>query len=56
MPTGQRASATGQYLCLVTPLVGAVLGATLLDAPLWAGAFVGGALVIGAVALELRGR
>jgi drug/metabolite transporter (DMT)-like permease len=39
----------------VTPLVGAVLGATLLDEPLWAGAFVGAALVIGAVALELRG-
>jgi drug/metabolite transporter (DMT)-like permease len=40
----------------VTPLVGAVIGATALDEPLWAGAFVGGALVIGAVALELRGR
>ena len=40
----------------VTPLFGAVLGATLLDEPLWAGAFAGGALVFGAVALELRGR
>jgi drug/metabolite transporter (DMT)-like permease len=40
----------------VTPLVGAVMGATVLDEPLWAGAFVGAALVIGAVALELRGR
>ena len=40
----------------VTPLVGAVLGATVLDEPLWAGAFVGAALVLGAVALELRGR
>ena len=39
----------------VTPLVGAVIGATLLDEPLWAGAFAGGALVLGAVALELRG-
>jgi drug/metabolite transporter (DMT)-like permease len=39
----------------VTPLVGAVMGATVLDEPLWAGAFVGAALVIGAVALELRG-
>jgi hypothetical protein len=27
-----------------------------LDEPLWAGAFVGAALVLGAVALELRGR
>jgi drug/metabolite transporter (DMT)-like permease len=40
----------------VTPLVGAAIGATMLDEPLWAGAFAGGALVIGAVALELRGR
>ena len=40
----------------VTPLVGAVMGATVLDEPLWAGAFVGAALVLGAVALELRGR
>jgi len=40
----------------VTPLVGAVIGATVLDESLWAGAFVGGALVLGAVALELRGR
>jgi drug/metabolite transporter (DMT)-like permease len=39
----------------VTPLVGAVIGATVLDEPLWAGAFAGGALVLGAVALELRG-
>jgi drug/metabolite transporter (DMT)-like permease len=39
----------------VTPLFGAVLGATVLDEPLWAGAFVGAALVLGAVALELRG-
>jgi hypothetical protein len=28
----------------------------VLDEPLWAGAFVGAALVLGAVALELRGR
>jgi drug/metabolite transporter (DMT)-like permease len=40
----------------VTPLFGAVIGATALDEPLWAGAFVGAALVFGAVALELRGR
>jgi drug/metabolite transporter (DMT)-like permease len=40
----------------VTPLFGAALGATLLGEPLWAGAFVGAALVFGAVALELRGR
>jgi drug/metabolite transporter (DMT)-like permease len=40
----------------VTPLVGTVIGATLLDESLWAGAFAGGALVLGAVALELRGR
>jgi drug/metabolite transporter (DMT)-like permease len=40
----------------VTPLVGAAMGATLLDEPLWAGAFAGGALVFGAVGLELRGR
>ena len=40
----------------VTPLVGAVMGATVLNEPVWAGAFVGAALVIGAVALELRGR
>ena len=40
----------------VTPLVGAVMGATVLDEPLWAGALVGAALVLGAVALELRGR
>ena len=40
----------------VTPLVGAVMGATVLDEPLWAGAFVGAAFVLGAVALELRER
>lgn len=40
----------------VTPLVGAAMGATVLEEPLWAGAFVGGTLVLGAVALELRGR
>ena len=40
----------------VTPLVGVVMGATVLDEPLWAGAFLGAALVLGAVALELRGR
>lgn len=39
----------------IAPLVGAVLGATLLNEPLWAGAFVGGPLVLGAVALELSG-
>src|SRR5215472_17051935 len=39
----------------VTPLVGAVIGATVLGEALWAGAFAGGALVLGAVALELRG-
>jgi hypothetical protein len=40
----------------ITPLFGAVMGATVLGEPLWAGAFVGAALVLGAVALELRGR
>jgi drug/metabolite transporter (DMT)-like permease len=40
----------------VTPLVGAVMGATVLDEPLWTGAFLGAPLVFGAVALELRGR
>lgn len=40
----------------VTPLVGAVIGATVLDESLWAGAFAGGALVLGAIALELRRR
>ena len=40
----------------VTPIVGTVLGATVLDEPLWAGALVGATLVLGAVALELRGR
>ena len=40
----------------VIPLIGAVIGATVLDEPLWAGALVGAALVLGAVALELRGR
>ena len=40
----------------VTPIVGIAVGAILLDEPLWAGAFVGGALVIGAIALELRGK
>ena len=40
----------------VTPLVGVVMGATVLDEPLWAGAFVGAALVLGAVALELSRR
>jgi drug/metabolite transporter (DMT)-like permease len=40
----------------VTPLVGAVIGATVLDESLWAGALVGGPFVLGAVALELRGR
>ena len=39
----------------VTPLVGAVIGATVLHEALWAGAFAGGALVLGAVALEMRG-
>ena len=39
----------------VTPLVGAVIAATVLDEALWTGAFAGGALVLGAVALELRG-
>ena len=39
----------------VTPLVGVALGATVLDEPLWSGAFVGAALVLAAVALELRG-
>lgn len=39
----------------ITPLVGAVIGATVLAEPLWAGAFAGGALVFTAVALELRG-
>jgi drug/metabolite transporter (DMT)-like permease len=39
----------------VTPLVGAVIGATVLHEALWAGAFAGAAFVLGAVALELRG-
>src|SRR5215469_4240098 len=39
----------------VTPLVGAVIGATVLYEALWPGAFAGGALVLGAVTLELRG-
>jgi hypothetical protein len=41
---GRRRCGTYAY---VTPLFGE---------PLWAGAFVGAALVFGAVALELRGR
>lgn len=40
----------------ISPLVGTVIGATVLDEPLWAGAFAGGGLVLGSVALELRGR
>lgn len=40
----------------VTPIIGAVLGATVLDESLWGGAFVGGTLVLGAIALELRRR
>ncbi len=40
----------------ITPLVGAVMGATVLDEPLWLGAFLGAPLVFGAVALERRGR
>src|SRR5262249_26372166 len=39
----------------VTPLVGAVIGATVLNEALWPGALVGGVLVVSAVALELRG-
>lgn len=38
----------------VTPIVGAVVGVTLLDEALWLGAVAGGVLVLGAVALELR--
>lgn len=38
----------------ITPIVGAAVGVVVLNEPLWAGAFLGGALVIGAVALELR--
>ena len=38
----------------VTPLIGGALGATVLDEPLWPGALIGGALVLGAVASELR--
>jgi drug/metabolite transporter (DMT)-like permease len=38
----------------VTPLVGAVIGATVLHEALWAGAFAGGAIVLAAVALQLR--
>jgi drug/metabolite transporter (DMT)-like permease len=41
------------YAC-VTPIVGVVLGMTVLDESVWAGAFVGAALVLTAVALELR--
>jgi drug/metabolite transporter (DMT)-like permease len=40
----------------VTPLLGVVMGATVLEEPLWAGAGVGAALVLGAVALELHRR
>lgn len=40
----------------VTPIVGAVLGATVLEESLWGGAFVGGTLVLGAIALELQWR
>ena len=39
----------------VTPLVGAALGVTVFDEPLWSGAIIGAALVLGAVAMELRG-
>jgi drug/metabolite transporter (DMT)-like permease len=39
----------------VTPLVGAVVGVAVLGESLWAGALVGGPVVLGAVALELRG-
>ncbi len=39
----------------VTPLVGAAIGATMLNEPLWVGAFLGASLVLGAVALELSG-
>lgn len=38
----------------VTPIVGAVVGVTLLDEALWAGGLLGGLLVLGAVAWELR--
>ena len=40
----------------VTPVVGAVIGAAVLDEPVWAGAPVGAILVLGAIALELRGQ
>lgn len=40
----------------ITPLIGAAIGATMLGESLWPGAFAGGALVLGAVALELRKR
>lgn len=41
---------------LVSTYAYVAIGATLLDETLWACAFLGGALVLGAVALELRGR
>ena len=39
----------------VTPLFAAALGAFVFNEPLWTGVFVGGPLVLGAVALELSG-
>ncbi|KRF20653.1 hypothetical protein ASG90_18985 [Nocardioides sp. Soil797] len=39
----------------VTPVIGTLVGVTLLDEPLWIGAVLGGLLVLGAVALELAG-
>ena len=50
---GAPASLVSTY-AYVTPLVGVAIGATALDEPLWGGAFVGAALVVGAVAFELR--
>jgi drug/metabolite transporter (DMT)-like permease len=38
----------------VTPIVGAVIGAVFFNEPIWFGALLGGAMVIGAVMFELR--
>jgi hypothetical protein len=40
----------------VTPLVGAVIGATVLDESLWAGAFVGGPLALIHRVISVGGR
>lgn len=40
----------------VTPLVGIAVGALVLDETVWLGAVLGGSMVLGAIAGELRGR